>query len=155
MLVSQHTILQELKKLNYDAQVQENTNQIYIILKHEKKEFPLFLRIVHEGDLLQLMTFIPCDIKQEQYNDLSRFLHMLNKELDVPGFGVDEQSGTVFYRVILPAVKKQVSEETFESLIKTSNNIVTTFSPVIEMLALGYLTMEEILKKAAAEKALN
>jgi hypothetical protein len=146
--VTQHTLLQELKKLNLEAQVQEETNQIYLIFKHERREFPLFIRILHEGELLQLLTFIPTNVKPECLNDLGRFLHMVNKELDVPGFCLDEGSGTVFYRLILPSFQKEISPAIFEAFLNTSQVVCKTFSPAIEAIGNGVMTLEEVIKKA-------
>jgi hypothetical protein len=148
--ISQHTLLQELKKLGYDAQVQEETQQIYFLFKDDmKREFPLFIRILHEGELVQILTFIPCNVKEEQKNDVARFLHMVNKELDVPGFCMDEASLTVFYRLILPAHKKEMADDIFEAFVKTSQVVCKTFTQAIEALAAGAMTLDDVLKKAA------
>lgn len=151
--VAQHSIFEALKKLDYKPQIQEETSQIYMIFRHERREFPLFVRILHEGELMQLLTFIPCNVKPSQVADLARFLHMVNKELDMPGFCVDEASMTVFYRLMLPALKKEVSQELFEAFLSTSFLICKTFSPVIEAIAAQAMTLEEVLKKAEELKA--
>ena len=148
MKVSQHSLLELLKKLNFDAKVQEETNQIYFVFKHERREFPLFIRILHEGELLQILTFIPCSIKPECIADVGRFLHMVNKELDVPGFCLDELSKTVFYRLIIPTVKKELNSDTFEALLNTSQVVCRTFSPPIEAIGNGLMSLDEVLKKA-------
>ena len=146
--ITQHTLLQELKRLNFEALVQEETNQIYLIFKHERREFPLFIRILHEVELLQLLTFIPTNVKPECLNDLGRFLHMVNKELDVPGFCLDEASGTVFYRLILPTFQKEINPTIFEAFLNTSQVVCKTFSPAIEAIGNGVMTLEEVIKKA-------
>jgi len=146
--VTQHSLLQELKKLNLESQVQQETNQIYHVFKIERREYPLFIRILHEGELIQLLTFIPCNIKPEQLNDVGRFLHMINRELDVPGFCLDENSSTIFYRLILPTPKKEIASDTFEALLNTTQMVCKTFSPAIEAIASGTMTLEEMIKKA-------
>ena len=151
--ISQHTLLQELKRLNFDAKVQEETNQIYLLFKHEKREFPLFIRILHEGELIQLLTFIPCNVKPECNGELGRFLHLVNKELDMPGFCLDELSSTAFYRLIIPTPKKELSTATFEAYLNTIQVVCKSFSPVIEALAIGAMTCDEVLKKASELQA--
>jgi hypothetical protein len=42
---------------------------------------------------------------------------MLNKELDMPGFCLDETSMTVFYRLVLPTLNKELQEGSFEAFI--------------------------------------
>lgn len=153
MKVNEHNLLEQLKKLGYEATVQSETNQIVVIFKHDNRQFPLFIRTLHDGELLQLLTFIPCNIKPEQANDMARFLHIVNKELDVPGFCMDESSWTVFYRLLLPAPKKELADETFEAFLNTTQVVCKSFSPVIEAIAMGAMSLDEVLKKAGELKA--
>lgn len=148
MKVNEHNLLETLKTLNFDAKVQPETNQIFLSFEHEGHEFPIFIRPLHDGELIQLLTFIPCSINDDKMLDVSRFLHMLNKELDVPGFCLDEQSKTVFFRVVLPTLKKEFQPESFEALLNTSQVICKSFGTVIEALAIGALSLDEILEKA-------
>ncbi|MFQ5729728.1 MAG: YbjN domain-containing protein, partial [Waddliaceae bacterium] len=108
MKVTLDALLKFLKKKNYDAKLQRETQQIYIILKLEEKEFPLFLRIFEQSDLLQLLVFMPIQIKPGTHADLARLLHLINKELDIPGFGMDENSEVAFYRCMLPTPEKKI-----------------------------------------------
>jgi len=152
MKVNENNLLQTLKNLKYDAKVQEQTHQIYIIFEHEKREFPLFIRTLHDGELLQLLTFVPCTIDPGKLSDVARLLHMLNKELDVPGFCLDEGSKTIFYRLVLPTLKKEFNPESLEAFLNTSQVVCKSFGTVIEALAVGAVELEEILKKANALK---
>ncbi|MBS0655445.1 MAG: YbjN domain-containing protein [Verrucomicrobia bacterium] len=148
MKVNEHNFLASLKKMKIEGKVQQETNQVYAVFHHEKKEYPIFLRSLHEGELLQFLTFIPCYVEQSKVSDMARFLHMLNKELDMPGFCIDEGSLTVFYRLVLPTLKKEYNEDAFEAFINTSQTICKSFATVIEALAIGAMTLEEIIKKA-------
>ena len=73
---------------------------------------------------------------------------MVNKELDVPGFCLDEASGTVFYRLILPTFQKEINPTIFEAFLNTSQVVCKTFSPAIEAIGNGVMTLEEVIKKA-------
>ncbi len=152
MKVNEHNLLQTLASLKLDAKVQPETKQIYIIFEHEGNQFPLFIRELHDGELVQLLTFIPTNVNPEYMHDLGRLLHMLNKELDMPGFCLDEASNTVFYRLMMPTLKKEYQPEIFEALINTSQMVCKTFSTVIEALAQGAMTLQDILKKAGELK---
>lgn len=153
MKISEYSLLQELKRLKFEPQVQKETNQIYLVFKHEKREFPLFIRILHDGELLQILSFIPTNVTETTASDTARFLHMVNKELDVPGFCLDEASSTVFYRLIIPTFKKELAEDTFEAFMNTSQVVCKTFSPAIEAIARGLMPLDEVLKKANEAKA--
>lgn len=161
------TILSFLRKNHYEADIQNDTQQIFIIFKIEKKEFPLFIRIFDEEDLLQLLVFIPsllqpnenfnavelahsaADIaKQSLLGDVARLLHLLNKELDVPGFGMDEMAGVVFYRLMLPTPKKKIDSDLLLSFLKTIEHVCKMFSAPIEAVSSGKITLDQILEKA-------
>ena len=148
MKVNEHNLLQALQTLKLDAKVQPETKQIYIIFEHDGAQFPLFIRELNDGELLQFLSFIPCSVEKAHMNDLGRLLHMLNKELDMPGFCLDEQSSTVFYRQMMPTLKKEFNPDVMEALINTSQMVCKSFAAVIEALATGAMTLEEILKKA-------
>ncbi len=153
MKVNEHNLLQSLKALNIDAKVQPETKQIYFIFEHEKAQFPLFIRELHDGELIQVLSFIPITVQKEHAIDLGRLLHMLNKELDMPGFCLDESSMTVFYRLMMPTLKKEFHPELLEALINTSQMVCKSFATVIEALASGAMSLDEILKKAHELKA--
>ncbi len=142
------SLLTLLKKNNYNAEIQEETKQIFTLLKIEEKEYPLFLKVFDEGHLLQLLVFIPCQLEPALVPDMARLLHLLNKELDVPGFGMDEMAGAVFYRLMIPTPKKKLEEDILNAFLKTVEQVCKMFATPIEAIAYGQLTLADILKKA-------
>ncbi len=146
--VNLDSLLVFLKDLQYDAQIQKETNQIYIPLKIEKIDFPLFIRVYDETHLLQLLVFMPTNIKASTKSDLARLLHFLNKEMDIPGFGMDEDSNVSFYRAMLPSHDKQIDEELVKTYLNSLQIIGNMFFPIISQVANGSTKFEEVLKKA-------
>lgn len=161
------SILSFMRKNKYEAEIQPDTQQVYTIFKINKKEYPLFLRVFDDGHLLQLLVFIPCHLEpnenfapgkkdslssghqvKESTADLARLLHLLNKELDVPGFGMDEMAGVVFYRLMLPTPKKKIDEELLVAYLKTAEHVCQMFSTPIEAVSSGQMTLDQILAKA-------
>lgn len=163
------SILNFMQKNKYEADIQPDTQQVYTIFKNDQKEYPLFLRIFDNGHLLQLLVFIPChlepneefakgnpvkhhDLKNPQQDaivtDVARLLHLLNKELDIPGFGMDEMAGVVFYRLMLPTPKKKIDSDLLLAFLKTVEHVCQMFSTPIEALSSGRMTLNEILSKA-------
>lgn len=140
-------IKQFLLSKKHDVQYQKETNQLYLLFKIEGHDFPLFIRVYEEGDLLQLIMFIPTSIREGSAGDLARLLHTLNKEIDIPGFGMDESSKVVFYRLMIPALNKQVEEGVVELLFNSLPLVAESFAPVIMTAAAGVATYEEIMKK--------
>lgn len=150
MKINEHNLLQVLKKLNWNPQVQRDTNQVYVTFFHEKREFPIFVRQIHDGELLQLLAFIPITFKESMEADLSRFLHMVNKELDMPGFCIDETTKTIFYRLIIPTFKKELNEEVLEAYLNTIQVVCKSFNTIIEALAVGAMSFIEVMEKTKA-----
>lgn len=172
--ITPEALLQFMQKNNYQAEIQPDTQQVYTIFKLNQKEYPLFLRVFDNGYLLQLLVFIPSHLGPNQQfvlekkddaagaasaapqsqqqtaiaSDLARLLHLLNKELDVPGFGMDEQAGVVFYRVMLPTPKKKVESDLLLAFLKTVERVCQMFSIPIEAVSAGQMTLTEILEKA-------
>ena len=136
-----------LKNENYDASIQKETSQVYAVLKIDGKEFPLFLRIFDESDLLQLIIFIPTPIKEGTEGDLARILHLINRELDIPGFGMDEKSGVAFYRIMLPTASKKIGKTLLNNYLKSMELICKNFSPVVMAVGNGLAKYDEILKQ--------
>jgi len=147
-------ILKHLQDNKTDAQLQKETNQIYIVYKIQNQDFPLFIRIYEGTNLLQLLAFMPTNVKPSTRPDLARLLHLLNKEMDIPGFGMDEtavaegQGGVAFYRIIIPTMDGQVDETLLDTFISSIESISEAFFPVIATVANGMATYEDVLKKA-------
>lgn len=171
--ITSESLLQFMRKNKYEADIQADTQQVYTIFKLNQKEYPLFLRVFDEGHLLQLLVFIPCHLEpNEQFApgkqkgkarsnassqnedqkvivaDIARLLHLLNKELDVPGFGMDEIAGVVFYRLMLPTPKKKIESELLLAFLKTVEHVCQMFSTPIEAVSSGQMTLDQILTKA-------
>jgi hypothetical protein len=164
------SLLSFIRGKKYEADIQSDTQQVYTIFKIDKKEYPLFLRVFDDGHLLQLLVFIPSHLEPNEnfgkksmhpssrpsknkhqpsvVADLARLLHLLNKELDVPGFGMDEMAGVVFYRVMLPTPKKKIDSELLLAFLKTAEHVCQMFSTPIEAVSSGQMTLDDILAKA-------
>ncbi len=137
-----------LKQQDVEVELQKETSQLYGPLKVANREFPFFVRIFEEGGLLQMLVFLPCNVVKERIADMGRLLHMFNKELDIPGFGMDEAIGVVFFRCMIPSFQKEIPDTTVEAYLKTFKTICQSFSPAVEALAAGVVTFDEMLAKA-------
>lgn len=138
---------------NDDAKIHEENRQVSTILKIGNAEFPFFIRIYEKSNLLQLLVFMPSQIKPEAFNDLARLLHLINKELDIPGFGMDENASYAFYRCMLPIPDQQIDRNLLDSYLKSIKLICESISPSVLAVATGAVTYEEVLKKAKQENS--
>lgn len=143
-----HQIQKHLKEKSISAELQKETNQLVIVLKIAEREFPLFIRIFEGGELLQLLAFLPCTIIPKALGDTARLLHLLNKEIDVPGFGMDETASLAFYRCMIPAKDQQIDEGIFDALLNAAQVVCTSFAAVVAAVALGTITFDEVLKQS-------
>lgn len=146
--INSQNLLECLRQNQYEAELQEETEQVYTLLKINQQEYPLFIRIFDDGHLLQVLAFFPCPLNQDKIPDLARLLHLLNKELDMPGFGMDEMAGAIFYRLMLPTPMKKIEQDMLIAFVKTVEHVCKMFAPAIQALAMGQITLEDILSKA-------
>lgn len=130
------------------SELQTETNQLCVTLKIAEREFPLFFRIYDGEELLQLLAFLPCNTKPETVGDTARLLHLLNKEIDTPGFGMDENAQVVFYRCMIPAKNKEVDTKFFDAYLNATQVICQSFAPVVAAVAFGAVTFDEVVKKS-------
>lgn len=158
-----------LRQHHYMADIQSETQQVYTVLRVPPQEYPLFIKICDDGHLVQLLAFIPSNLEpnrrfllgredgegnpsrattQPFVPDLARLLHLLNKEIDLPGFGMDELSGIIFYRLMLPTSKGRLDTDLFLMFVKSIEQVCRLFAPAVTAMTSGQMTLEEVLAHA-------
>ena len=140
-------LLNHLSKNGYIVDLEHDSREIFTILKLANLDFPIYLRIFTESSLIQLITYIPSQLSKITLNETARLLHILNKEVDMPGFGLDENALLIFYRQVLPLHQRQIDEDLFLSYLNTSEQITQLFNSAIQAVASGKATPEVALKE--------
>ena len=148
MKLANPELMTSMGKLGLTATEQEQTKQLVAKFSQGGVEYPMFVRQLSDGNLLQLLTFVPCSINKEAFADVSRLLHMINKELDMPGFCCDEDSKTVFYRTVIPCMNNQIDEPLFHAYLNTTQHVFNMFGTIVQAIAIKATTLDEIMKKA-------
>lgn len=141
-------LLDGLVKKGWKGELQKETDQIALILTVEKVDFPLFIRILPQGPMLQLIVFIPCTLQSKSLGDLARVMHLFNREMDIPGFGIDENAKVAFYRVTLPALEKRIELSLVDTYLRSIEVICRTYTPALVNVATGKVPFASILEKA-------
>jgi len=141
--IQHHMESQDLK-----PQVQKDTQQLYSVFKHEEREFVIFVRLYEGKDLIQLLSFFPLQVSEKRRDVVARVLHMLNKEIDLPGFGFDENAGLIFYRLMIPLFDQQFDPRTFDLLYVALPRVCQQFWPVISHAVYSNATFDQMLQKA-------
>jgi hypothetical protein len=148
MKLSNTELINSLEKFGLKASVQENTNQLLTKFSQNGYDYPIFIRQLNGGNLLQILTFVPCSIEPDAFYDVSRLLHMINKELDMPGFCCDEESKTIFYRVVIPCINSQVDEPLLHAYLNTMQYVCGMFGTIVHAVAIKAMSLEEMMTKA-------
>lgn len=143
--LSNNLLQNYLTKCHYQPQFQKETNQVYLLQQQSGIELASFLRIMDDGKLLQIITFVPVKIRRETTGDLGRILHKINRDLDFPGFCMDESTGLVFFRIVIPCLHQQCDGELLESHLKAVPKICSTFYQLIAAVAAGSKTYDELM----------
>ena len=152
MEIDSDALIAAFDKIGLKADLQPGAGQVLVKFSEHGFEYPMFVRVLDGGNLIQMLTFVPCNFDETTYFPVSRLLHMINKELDMPGFGCDEDSRTVFYRVIIPMLDKRMNENLLQVYAGTSRQVCKMFGAVVHAVAINAMPLDEVLKKAKEMK---
>lgn len=147
-----NSLMDFLRQQKYDMKLQNETQQLYTILNIENREFPLFIKVDSGGSILQCMLFMPCTMTLKAPPEVARLLLLLNKEIDLPGFGMDETAKVIFYRCVLPTTGS-IDKTLLNNVMGALPRIARAFYPIIALVATGTYfesisgQVREILKK--------
>lgn len=132
-----NSILKALNAHKLDAKLQTATQQIYFIHKANNLDFPIFFKIDEKSCNLQILLFFPTSMRPKAPPEVARLLHLLNKEIDLPGFGMDEHSNVIFYRCVLLMPKNEIDENLLFNVLSSVCNVGPTFYPIVATVANG------------------
>ncbi len=127
--------------------LQRQNNQVFITLQVKKMEVPLFFAVLGEGTLLQMIAYVPYTMHEKAISEAARLLHYVNREIDMPGFGMDEKDRLMFYRLVLACVDKKVDERLLELYIATTRVACETFMEAIQLISSGTANFERVSKE--------
>lgn len=98
--------------------------------------------------VIHLFVALPFLIKPGAVGEVSRLLMLLNKPLDMPGFGLDEQRKLVFFRYSLFTYRGHQSVRVLCAIIGMIMLLIDSLTPQIESVAAG-ATIRETLSAFA------
>jgi hypothetical protein len=138
-----------LIKKGVQAEMQQETGQIFFGFKSHEESFAIFMRIYEQSQLLQIIVFLPCQYEEKTAGDVARVLHWINQAIDLPGFGMEEGGKTLFYRLMLPALGMQLDDKLLEPFLGAIRSVCETFYPSIKAVASGEVTFDQVRAKMA------
>lgn len=139
-------LLAYLNAKKLDPTFQPQYGQIFINLTIDEHEIPVFFGIRSEM-LLQTIAYLPYEIQPKTLGEIARLLHVLNKELDLPGFGMDEKERLMFFRTVIPTIDAQVEEKMIDMCIGITRLACETFMKAIALVLSGAMTVDSINEK--------
>lgn len=141
--LDQNSILQFLNKLELQPELEPASKQIFIKKEHESNEYILFFAI--RGASLQIICYFPYAAKKEQFAEVSRLLHIFNRDIDMPGFGFDEKQGLIFYRNVIPCLDNIVDEKLILLFLSTQKSVIETFGKAIFGVLSGQVKIDDLI----------
>lgn len=123
--------------------------RLHLFLGTDYRDRPLILEISLESygrskeDIsVHLLLRLPFVVRSEMIKEMARFVLLLNRPLDIPGFGFDELSRSLFFRYRL-LICGASSLSALLSITKTTHFLVDSLTEQIEKVAEG-LTIEQM-----------
>jgi hypothetical protein len=146
---SLESLTEAIRQWSPGTSIQEETSQIVSVLHLGSGDVPVFVRVLPDSDLLQIIAFFPCELISSAIGDLGRFLHLINKGLDRPGLGIDEVFKVVFYRIVLPYRDRVIELDILQETWNAMEGVIETFTGSIRPVAQGDLCFQEVISMLA------
>jgi hypothetical protein len=141
-------LIAHLKENAYQPELHKESKQVFVLFSFENHEMPLFFLFRPESKLLQMISYLPYTLTEKGLGESARLLHLLNRDLDMPGFGMDEEAKLMFYRCSIPCLEERIDKTLFDLYLGTARMACRTFMHVIGLVVSGSVAVNEILKRA-------
>ena len=99
-----------------------------------------------EGNLLQTIAYLPYELNEKAASDVARLLHLLNREVDIPGFGMDELQKLMFFRCVIITTDGKLDPKLLDIYLATTRIACETFMEAIATMAGGKTSVDAVLK---------
>ena len=144
--IDKDSLMTYLKDNKMEPEYQTESDQVFIVYQIHSYEVPVFFLIRKESSLLQMVAYLPFQVPETRFGEAARLLHILNRELDMPGFGMDESERLLFYRSTIPFFEGKVETRLFNMYLGTTRVVCDTFLHAIGMIVSGQASVDEVLK---------
>ncbi|WP_375793287.1 YbjN domain-containing protein [Chlamydia sp. 12-01] len=150
--LNQNNLSKYLTHAGLEPLLERESGLTYINIQAEDHELPLFFVIRSKGEILQLICYFPYQLYDNQKESTARLLHLLNRDVDIPGFGMDEEQGLIFYRLVIPCLNSEINETLLRVYIDTIRLVCDSFSHAIGLVSSGNMNLDELKKQARKER---
>ena len=108
-----------------------------------------------EGDeqpLLQFFVLLPFSATEDTFHETMRIIMRLNMNIPLMGFGISDENGMIFFRHVTVIPDEGLPQQWYSECLFLIGFSVDEFSPMIEQVASGEKTFEQIIEEASAEE---
>ena len=119
---------------------------VHTHFKHPFGDFPILLRLISQKQILQILAILPGFFTPQTAPEVARILHMINRDSQLPGFGMDEREFKVFYRLHFPLTGNKIDPQVLKNYFQEVEECCPNMLPVIVQVASGELTCDEALR---------
>jgi len=160
-------MLRKFEKLltqeKYDVALEKASDEIpydrlLVFLGHDYKERGRTLEVISIEQItdleeptyakVQFQVPFPFRIEPATAQQVGSVLHFINRQLELPGFEMDEVDDLLFFRYVW--VTKSVDETLFKSLLGIIMMQLELFTETIERVATGSVTFNDLLEEVLA-----
>ena len=96
---------------------------------------------------IQLDANFPFLVEDMAMAETAQFLHLLNLQVEVPGFYLNYLDNTILYRYVLLADREHIPQKILLSIIGVAMFFQDVFGQALERLAKGQVTFVELLQE--------
>ncbi|HEY4832444.1 MAG TPA: YbjN domain-containing protein [Waddliaceae bacterium] len=141
-----NALISYLRENQLKPELQKETGQVFIVYQIKEFEVPVFFLMRPENSLMQMIAYLPYQLPEKTFGEVARMLHLFNRELDMPGFGMDESAKLMFYRCVLPCWENKIEKRLFNMCLGTTRVVCDTFMHAIGIIATGMMRVDEVVK---------
>lgn len=153
--ITPQAVSNAVRSQGMEPTVDAESGQVVFYISHEDTKCPVFIRIYPEGQLVQIMLFFPMMMQPESQADTARLLHFFNKELDIPGFGMDESTGVCFFRAMIPVYERKIPAPIFNGYLETIKTVCKNFFSSIGVITTRTMTFEGLMSMVSEKNKLK
>ncbi len=96
---------------------------------------------------IQFRSTLPFKTQDISLNQVASLLFFINQLIDLPGFGLDELSGSIAYRYVWIITTEAIDDRLVKRIVSSILLNLNLFSETIESLAQGKVTFNELLSQ--------
>jgi len=135
-------------------------DQLLVVLDEEAEPASwrvemVFLPELTEPYILQFFALLPIEVKEATLPNLARFILALNANLPLTGFELDEGSGWIYYRHLMPCPDNRALDvELTVDTMWLIHYVIDSFAPLLQDVVEGHKTLAqglEALQESVAE----